>query len=141
MNDEKRELLIEQLNYFKSLKIIKEQKRYGIIKGNGEFLLPIEYLRAEIYLRANKLYPFSMKPIIWVVNHDHKEAHMGPDLKMSRFTHYSNLFGSHSGDTIRGIFNSLINNALYQDVHIERVTPENVMIYSYKNKEINRPIV
>jgi len=134
MNEAKRELLVEQLNFFKTLKVIEdEQNRKGVIKENGEVLVPAEYAMAKICLRVNKFYPFTMKPVIWVLNHNHKEAHMGPNLKMSRFTPYGEINGP-----FRGFINNMINTTFfYQDVPIERVTSENIHIYSYKNRELN----
>jgi len=140
MSDELRELLIADLNYFKMMKIIRdEQERYGVKLEGGRTLVPTEYADAKIYLRANKYFPYSMKPIIWVLNHDHKEAHMGPELVMSRFTHYSSIYNDIG--TLRGILNNIINNIRYQDIPIERITPDNVMTFSFKNKEIHRPFV
>jgi len=141
MPEEERKLLVQQLNFFKSLKVISDkQKRYGVVSPDWYILVPVQYLHIEIFLRVNKFYPYSMKPIIWIVNHDHKEAHIDPDLKMSKFRHFT-TFTKYSGDTLRGFFNTIINDIRYQDVPIERVTPNNILKFSYQNKEIDRPIV
>jgi len=140
MNEKKRELLITQLNIFKQLKIYSdEQDRYGVILDD-HIVIPAQYLYAEIFLRANKYYPFNMKPIIWVVNHDHKEAYIGPNLKISRFNNFTSI-NKHSGTTFRGCVNDMFNSKLYQDIPIDRVDLENVMKLSFKNKENDRPII
>jgi len=139
MKKKKRDMLIQQLNYFKSLAVVQsatpdnDDNRYGVIAEDGSEVVPTKYRRAEIYLRVNRHFPFTMKPVIWVVNDDHKQAYIGPNLKEpTRFKNYTSLFDHNSGNSLSGFIGSVVDAILYEDIYIQRIEPEKVMTYSYK---------
>jgi len=133
MTSKKKELLLQQLEYFKSLQIVRNNNLYGVKREDGSMAVSPDYKDAGIYLRINKFFPSLMRPVVWVVNDFNKEAYIGPELENNaKFKSYTALIGNSSGNGLIGFLRALRDDMLYDDIPISQVEPEQVLTYSKK---------